>query len=364
MTRCVLAGKAFAKTGEGCLDFSGKRVLVTGNSGFSGVWLTAMLEALGAEVRGYSRDRSNYSTLFPPRAVEKRWRTVYGRVEQRGVLSGALVKFRPNLVIHLAAQSQVLRSYQNPVDTFDSNVVGTLNIVQSGLALSSLEGMVVITTDKVYAEGDDVKHESSWLRGSDPYSCSKVAAEQIVEAFRPAYRNLGIPLSVMRGGNIVGGGDWSDFRLVPDIVRASVSSYPLRLRNPNATRPWQHVLDLVYAYCLVAWRSTQSNGAICDTSFNVGPEPSASMNVLQLVRRMGEFGFPVTIEFESPTAHEAANLSLSSKKISSDLGWRPQLDSIATIEKTSLWYRSVLKQGEDPMKATITQVQDYLKDSR
>jgi CDP-glucose 4,6-dehydratase len=321
-----------------------------------------MLEALGAEVRGYSRDRSTYSTLFPPSSVEKRWRTLYGLVEESEVLTRALEKFRPNLVIHLAAQSQVLNSYQNPVDTFYSNAVGTLNIVQSGLTLSSLEGMVVITTDKVYAEGDDIKYESSWLKGSDPYSCSKVAAEQVVEGFRPSYRKLGIPLSVMRGGNIVGGGDWSNFRLVPDVVRANLSGSPLRLRHPNATRPWQHVLDLVFAYCLVAWHSTQSDGATCDTSFNVGPDPAESLSVLQLVTSMGEFGFPVEIELENPTAFEALNLSISSEKISSILGWRPQLDMAATLEKTSLWYRAVLKEGEDPMKVTITQVHDYLKD--
>lgn len=320
-----------------------------------------MLEALGAEVRGYSRDRSDYSTLFPPIEAGKRWKTVQGLVEQRGELDSALKKFQPNLVFHLAAQSQVLRSYENPLDTLDSNVVGTLNVLQSGLALSSLEGMVIITTDKVYAEGDEIKQESSWLRGSDPYSCSKVAAEQVVEAFRPSYQKFGIPLSVMRGGNIIGGGDWSDFRLVPDIVRAHLSGSPLVLRRPNATRPWQHVLDLVYAYCLAAWRSTQTDGAICDTSFNVGPAPYPSVNVRQLARTMGQFGFPTTIRIENPMEHEATHLSISSKKITSVLGWRPQFDSVAAVEKTSFWYQSVLKQGEDPIEVTIMQIQNYLR---
>jgi CDP-glucose 4,6-dehydratase len=201
------------------LNYSGARVLITGNTGFCGVWLSSLLHILGAKVYGFSRDSSNFSTLFGPEEIEQKWPTVKGRVEDKIHFQNSVASIAPDLIFHLAAQSLVGRGYKSPFETFESNFNGTLSVLESSLTAPSLKGLVVITTDKVYADSSKLNTENSTLGGIDPYSCSKVAAEYAVTAYRPIFSNKNISLAVVRGGNVIGGGDWSEDRLVPDIVK-------------------------------------------------------------------------------------------------------------------------------------------------
>lgn len=360
--RCSIKPARYSKDMNAGISYKGKRVLVTGNTGFSGIWLSTLLSLTGAEVFGYSRDQSDFSTLFPSGAVTTKWPTAFGDVCDSGELENVIKTFDPHIIFHLAAQSLVLKGYDNPLETFMTNAIGTLNVLQSATKSRSLEGVLIVTTDKVYAEGNSSKLEDSKLGGSDPYSCSKVAAEEAVSAFRQKYRRLGVPICVVRGGNIIGGGDWSKNRLVPDIVKSSLNKEALLLRFPQATRPWQHVLDLVYAYALIGYTMTKESARLADTEFNVGPASGVNMDVRSLVDKFRSLNWSVEIKTQHKKLHEATFLEIDSRKIQRVLGWHAGLDLEETIEWTSTWYTDVLVHAQDPMRITANQVAKYLKE--
>lgn len=348
----------------GKFDFGGKRILVTGHSGFSGTWLSHMLGIQNAEIQGFSRDDSEFSTVFTENRISEAFPTTFGNILKGDDFSRQIEMFQPHIVVHLAAQSLVKEGYKNPVDTFATNAVGTAQVLHSSLLSKSLKGVIAITTDKVYAESDDIKFETSPLGGSDPYSCSKVAAEEAVRAFRDEYVKRGISLSVMRGGNIIGGGDWSNNRLVPDLVRAHYKGEKLKLRLPDATRPWQHVLDLVYSYSLVAWNMLENSGPETNTEYNVGPAGESRLSVMEIVKLFSKNGLPVEYSVIPEEQHESRFLQINSSKISHKLGWSPKIPAEAAVRITSVWYKMVLDGKSDPHELTRQQIMEYLDDRR
>lgn len=348
----------------GNIDFNGKRVLVTGHSGFSGTWLCHMLDIQNAEILGFSRDDSEFSTIFGVQNVAKVFPTSFGNVEKGEEYSREVESFQPHIVIHLAAQSLVKEGYKSPVETFLTNAVGTAQVLDSSLLSNCLQGVLVITTDKVYAESSEVKFEYSPLGGSDPYSCSKVSAEEAVRAFRERYTRRNVSLSVVRGGNIIGGGDWSKNRLVPDLVRASTNGETLVLRFPEATRPWQHVLDLIHSYSLVAWTMVHSPSPATNTEYNVGPDTGSALSVLELVGLFARNGFQVKHAVKPGEEHESRFLEINSSKISRELGWSPRINAEAAVGLTSEWYKMVLTNKSDPHELTRKQIMEYLSGGR
>ena len=342
-------------------NLAGVRVLVTGHTGFSGVWLTTLLDQLGAEVRGYSRDDTSFSTLFPEGTIGKKWNSTFGDVLDLPRLSEELSSFRPDIVFHLAAQSLVKEGYARPLETFRTNALGTATVLEACLAQDGLMGVVVITTDKVYEEGAQVKTEGSNLLGRDPYSSSKVCAEHVVLGYRQHFKEAGVTLTVARGGNIIGGGDWAKNRIIPDLVRASLHSKPLLLRYPKASRPWQHVLDLVNCYASIGSEIVSGQGALVSTEFNVGPDPSQERTVWDLVEEFGSYGFIVETQFEEPGVHEADRLQISSQRSKDLLGWAPGLDFGASVQLTAEWYRLICMDSADAYETTRRQVMDFLR---
>lgn len=343
------------------IDFQGKRILVTGHSGFSGTWLSHMLRIQNAEVLGFSRDDSEFSTLFTRSGIAQSIPTSFGDLSDASAFSKQVEQFQPHIVVHLAAQSLVKEGYRTPVETFSTNAVGTAQVLHSSLLSKALIGVIAITTDKVYAESSEVKFEQSPLGGSDPYSCSKVAAEEAVRAFRKRYAQKEISLSVVRGGNIIGGGDWSKDRLVPDLVRAYSEGKNVVLRFPEATRPWQHVLDLVYSYSLIAWNMLVNPGPATNTEYNVGPDQQSSLSVVELVQMFSKNGFPVEFVVEpDDQEHESKFLQINSNKIGRELGWSPKIRAEVAVGLTSEWYKNVLGGKSDPHELTRQQIMEYL----
>lgn len=337
---------------------------MTGHSGFSGTWLCHMLSMQDAEILGFSRDDSEFSTLFSEQSISRVFPTSFGSVEKGEEFPREVERFQPHIVVHLAAQSLVKEGYKNPVGTFATNAVGTAQVLDSSLLSKSLQGVLIITTDKVYSENSKVKFETSPLGGTDPYSCSKVSAEEAVKAFRREYDRRDVSLTVVRGGNIIGGGDWSRNRLVPDLVRAHTNWEPLVLRFPEATRPWQHVLDLVYSYSLIAWKMLSSPGAQTNTEYNVGPDRESSLSVLELVGMFSKDGFPVEYETVPGEEHESKFLDINSDKIRQELGWSPRIGAEVAVKLTSKWYKMVLANKSDPHELTRQQILEYLSHER
>lgn len=343
------------------MDFRGVRVLITGNTGFCGLWLSALLEQLGAEVTGFSRDQSDFSTMFKPRDISLKWPTEAGCIEDAERFHAVISEKKPDLIFHLAAQSLVQRGYAFPRETFQANAIGTLNVMESALTLPHLKGVVVVTTDKVYASSDQPNFEDSPLGGIDPYSCSKVSAEQIVKSFRYLFNQQKVPLTVVRGGNVIGGGDWSENRLVPDIVRASLSGQALLLRYPGALRPWQHVLDLVYAYAVIGNRMLDGFSDVTNTEYNVGPNQEESVSVRDVVDLFAKCGFVVPVKIVPPANYESAQLLINSEKIREALGWRAEYTGFTAVEQTAIWYREALRSDADTLALQFDEVRRFLE---
>jgi CDP-glucose 4,6-dehydratase len=305
----------------------GRRVFVTGHTGFKGGWLSHWLSRLGAHVTGYSiNDSSGHD------------------VRDLHSLSAAMAGAQPDLVLHLAAQALVRRSFEDPVTTFTTNVIGTVQVLEAIRAVPSVRAAIMITSDKCYANDDSEHsfHEDDRLGGSDPYSGSKACAELAIAAYREsAFRSSGSPRIIsVRAGNVIGGGDWSADRLVPDLVRAFRSRKPARLRYPDATRPWQFVLDALHGYLSVAEQA--SAGADLPHSFNFGPHERDARTVRWLAdtmaTRWGDGASWCQPDDDGP--HEAKMLALDSTRAQRVLGWAPVLDIDTAIAWTTDWYKS------------------------
>ena len=349
------------------MNWAGKRVLLTGHTGFKGSWMSLWLQQMGVELCGYSLAPPTKINLFEDASVERGMRSVIGDVRDAAFLRQTVEEFRPEVVFHLAAQPLVRASYQDPLGTYSTNVMGTAHLLDAVRHTDSVRAVAIITTDKCYEnrEWDWPYREVDRLGGHDPYSNSKACAELVVRAYRNScfpqadYARHGVALASVRAGNVIGGGDWADNRLVPDMIRAFMEGKPVVIRNPRAIRPWQHVLEPLRGYITVA-ESLLADGVTCGEAWNFGPEPSDAQPVEWIVRELAKaWGEDARWELEGiPQPHEAQNLKLDCSKALSRLGWKPILHLQDALAMTAAWYRAKL-QNADMHTFTCDQIQQY-----
>lgn len=334
--------------------WAGRRVLVTGHTGFKGAWLTLWLESLGASVSGLS--------LGPPSSPSLHALVGAAASEPVDVRDAAAVlaeveAARPSVVFHLAAQPLVRRSYAEPAETFAVNVQGTAHVLDAVRSVGGVEAAVVVTSDKCYAphDGDWGHRESDPLGGRDPYSASKAAAELVSAAYRSSYA---LPLATARAGNVIGGGDWGEDRLLPDVMRAAMSGEPVELRSPSAVRPWQHVLNPLAGYLVLA-QALAADAAFAD-GWNFGPPVDDALTVRALVERLATlWGREIHVAAQ-PGEHpaETATLRLDSTRAHVRLGWRPLWDLDDGLHAIVEWYRAYEREA-DLREVTLAQIAAY-----
>jgi len=345
----------------------GRRVFLTGHTGFKGSWLSIWLEQLGAEICGLALDPPTDPSLFKDASVAQGMRSEIADIRNLERVKAILQEHRPEIVFHMAAQPLVRKSYEDPIDTYTTNVMGTANVLESVRGCDSVRAVVVITTDKCYENKEWIwpYRETDRLGGYDPYSNSKACAELVVSAYRnsffnPAdYSRHGVGVASVRAGNVIGGGDWAEDRLVPDIIRAFMEERPVRIRSPHAVRPWQHVLEPLRGYLAVA-ESLCEQGVAFGEAWNFGPDQSDAQPVEWIVRELAEtWGAGAKWDLEEGVQpHEAQNLRLDCSKAASRLGWRPQLSLKQALAMTSSWYQARL-QGQDMQAFTKSQIRSY-----
>lgn len=331
--------------------YKGKRVLVTGNCGFKGSWLCQWLKKLGAEVFGYGHpantDPNHYTLLGNPYPAN------YYDLLDFFWLKQTFSDFKPDLVIHLAARAIVARTFTEPRETFENNVMGAVNILEACRMTPSVKGIVMITTDKVYSDKNWKwgYRENDDLGGIDPYSASKVCCEHVIECYR---KSFGMNIATARAGNVIGGGDWSYKRLIPDIARATSKGEKVVIHTPNATRPFQHVLDALYGYLLLGEQILKGNDV--NRSWNFGPD--TSMTVLQVLEIAQEVWPEVNWEVNEAETHKfmVYLLRLDSTESRNVLGWKPVWDMGHSIRMATLWYKIYYQTG---VIMTDTDIRDY-----
>jgi CDP-glucose 4,6-dehydratase len=347
-------------------DFSaykGKRVLVTGHTGFKGAWLSLWLHRLGAEVYGYSLSPASPEGVYEAAGTGSLVRSRYDDIRDYESLRSAMQEFQPEFVFHLAAQPIVRVSYVDPRQTFDVNVGGTVNVLDCIRNIPSVRSAVLITSDKCYRNNEWIwgYRESDDLGGRDPYSASKAAAELAYSAYADSYFSSAgcAGTATVRAGNVIGGGDWAPSRIVPDCIRALRQGKPVILRNPHATRPWQHVLEPLSGYLQLGLALRESPRQYSG-SWNFGPNPDAVYDVLALTRGIvAEWGSGEIREVPDPDApHEAGLLHLCIDKARFQLKWNPRWNFAETVTHTTAWYRRV-HDGESALNVTLEQIGQY-----
>ena len=347
-------------------DFWGKkRVLITGHTGFKGSWLSFWLDLAGAEVCGYSLAPPSAPNLFENLKLGNRINSVTGDVRDLPALEKTFRDFQPEIVFHLAAQSLVRRSYREPVETYTTNVIGTVNVLEAVRKTESVKSVVVVTTDKCYENREWIwgYRETDRLGGFDPYSNSKACAELATAAYRnsffaPEGKTL---VATARAGNVIGGGDWSEDRLLPDVFRSLVFGEPLLIRSPQAVRPWQHALEPLAGYMLLAQKLFEGDEGFAEM-WNFGPEERDSKPVGWILERIKTL-WNGTVNWEIQNGnqpHETNLLKLDSTKARGKLGWQPKLSLEDALDFTVQWYKA-FKNNEDLAALTAKQIETYVK---
>jgi CDP-glucose 4,6-dehydratase len=328
--------------------YCGRRILVTGHTGFKGSWLCLWLNTLGSEVIGLALDPPSEPSHWGLLKLSIKDHRI--DIRDEAAVRRVFAAERPEIVFHLAAQPLVRRSYCEPVTTWATNVMGTVHVLEAARHTPDVHAVVVVTTDKCYEnrEWPWAYRERDRLGGHDPYSASKAGAELATASYRTAFlHGPSAPLlATVRGGNVIGGGDWSEDRLIPDLVRSVSAREPLVIRSPCATRPWQHVLDCLSGYLLLGQRLLAGDGT-CADAWNFGPDREGNRTVEQVLRDLActwpQLRWRVA---SSPQPHEAGMLQLDSAKAKMHLGWRPVWDLEKSIRHTANWYRRLMEVGE------------------
>jgi len=341
--------------------FKGKRIWLSGHTGFKGSWLSEWLLDLGAIVHGYALAPDTTPSLFDQLGLADRLEHEVADIRDANAVRQSIHAFCPDFVIHMAAQPLVRRSYAIPVETYETNVMGTINVIEALRSFCHPCAAVMVTTDKVYQnhESGRAYEESDSLGGHDPYSSSKAMAEIATAAYRDSYFQTGlVRVASARAGNVIGGGDWAEDRIVPDAMRALDMGQTIAIRNPKAVRPWQHVLEPLGGYLtLVARLAEDPTAAI---PFNFGPGPESNRTVEDLVTELLKHREGSWRDASDPKApHEATLLNLSIARSNRILNWRPKWGFEQTLEKTAVWYRDVHGNKATPLDITRRQIVDY-----
>lgn len=344
--------------------YNKRKVFVTGHTGFKGAWLIALLHKLGAETRGYALAPEHESDLYHVINGDAMCASTIADIRDMDRLALEIESFRPDLIVHMAAQSLVLRSYTTPVETYAVNVMGTAHLLECARQLGEQCDTIVITTDKVYenAEAGQLFLETDRLGGADPYSNSKACCELVVAAYRQSFlhpEQFGDHrkcIATARSGNVIGGGDWSEHRIIPDIINALRNDAPVQVRNPGSVRPWQFVLEPLIGYLLLGMKMREDPVGFSD-AFNFGPSEQDMLTVEELVQRaIGLWGSGSIERANQTQPYEAGQLRLSSHKAQELIGWQSLLSADEAIRKTIDWYKD-----DDPKRITSDQIDSYLE---
>ena len=340
----------------------GRRVFLTGHTGFKGAWLALWLQELGAQVTGYALATATQPNLYGLAHVSEGMHNVLGDVRDAQTLCDAVKAAQPEIVIHMAAQALVRYGYDNPVETYATNVMGTVNVFEAVRACSGVRSVVSVTSDKCYDNKEWLwgYRENEALGGYDPYSSSKAAAELVTRAYRDSYlRDQGVGVASARAGNVIGGGDWAADRLVPDVLQAFAQGRVARIRNPNAIRPWQHVLEPLSGYLSLAEhlyeKPTDFAGA-----WNFGPYDADAKPVRTVVEKLAAaWGEGATWDLDiCPQPHEAHHLKLDISKAGAKLNWHPRWTLEHALNQTAYWYRHYASDNQ-ARKLTLDQITAY-----
>lgn len=345
-------------------QWRGRRVFLTGHTGFKGSWLALWLARRGAQVRGYALDPPTEPNLFTAASVATVLDDIRGDTRDHAKLEASMTEFGPEVVFHLAAQPILRRSYTDPLRTFSTNVMGTVHLLEAVRKTSSVRAVVCITSDKCYQNQEWVwpYRETDALGGFDPYSSSKACTEIVCAAYRSSFFPVNhldehrVALATARAGNVVGGGDWSQDRLIPDLIRGFQAGEPVLIRQPKAVRPWQHVLESLNGYMLLAEKLLDAPKEFC-SSFNFGPSDEDAWPVDRIAIKLAEMwgNGAAWIRDSVPSVHEDHSLTLDTSKARRQLGWQPRLRIEANLEWTVKWYRD-WQQGADMNQETCAQI--------
>ena len=340
----------------------GKRVLLTGHTGFKGSWLSLWLQSMGAQLRGVALAPPTTPSLFDEAHVAANMEHRIADIRDSAAVRSQLQDFRPEIVIHMAAQSLVRLSYQQPIETYATNVMGTVHVLEAARQTGCVRAIVNVTTDKCYENVERAAgyREEEPMGGHDPYSSSKGCAELVSSAWRRSFlRDAGIALATARAGNVIGGGDWASDRLVPDILRALESGQPVLIRNPDAVRPWQHVLEPLSGYLVLAQCLFEAGQAYAE-GWNFGPSEADARPVRWIVERLCmAWGSDARWNLQAGDhPHEAGYLKLDISKARGRLKWAPRWDLEAALRRIAKWHRA-WGQGEDVRALCISQISEY-----
>lgn len=347
-------------------NFRDKKVLITGHTGFKGSWLLSILSIAGAKIHGYSLPPTYEKGLYGYAKENILFNETLADIRDKECLKNVITTFQPDFIFHLAAQPLVRYSYQHPTETFDVNVIGTSNVLESLKDYTGKCVSIIITTDKVYRNHETFIHykEEDSLGGYDPYSASKACAELVVDSFRNAffsikdYSNHQKKIASVRAGNVIGGGDWSKDRIIPDIVKSLMANEVISVRNPSSIRPWQHVIEPLSGYLQLADLLNNTEDEHYIGAFNFGPEKDDHITVKQLVEKaIGIWGEGNWTDASDPNApHEAGILMLSIEKAKKMIGWTPKLEAASSIAWTIEWYK---QQEKNKWRFTLSQINQY-----
>ena len=344
--------------------WNNKKVLITGHTGFKGSWLATWLLNMGAEVVGYALEPVEGS-LYNELNNQNKIKQVFDDIRNAKSVNSFILEQEPDIIFHLASQPLVIEGYHQPVYTWETNVMGTIHVLEAVKQLKKKVAVVVVTTDKVYEnnKGNYAYEETDKLGGYDPYSSSKAATEIAVASWRNSFciNNTGIRLATARAGNVIGGGDWAVNRIVPDCVRSLKSQSTLVVRNPQSVRPWQHVLESLSGYLVLAQQLYHSNNKIFQEPFNFGPSRDATKTVGELIETILKY-WPGAweVDHKNDHFHEAELLQLNINKAANILQWAPTWNFDQTVEKTISWYFQQSK-GETALSLTLSQIHSFIQ---